>query len=133
MESSQIGTNKTSKEQIDKLVLQNASLNVSLTNFQKLHNDLVDENAALKAQVELLRNKPMQPLIDGRFKENKIVSHCLDVGGTDLNKIAVIDFSVEDREQFAQLIGYSLGGYGDLSYVTDETYYRAEQNKIESK
>jgi len=31
------------------------------------------------------------------------------------------DFSQEDREQFAQLIGYSLSGFGELSYVSDET------------
>ncbi|GMV06748.1 MAG: hypothetical protein AMXMBFR53_30230 [Gemmatimonadota bacterium] len=34
-------------------------------------------------------------------------------------------FSVEDSEQFAQLIGYSLSGFGELSYVTDETYNAA--------
>lgn len=68
---------------------------------------------------------PMQPLINGRFKENKIVSYCLD-NKTDMNRIAVQDFTPEDRMQFAQLIGYSLGGYSDLSYVTDESYYLAE-------
>jgi len=100
---------------------------------QKLIDGLALEINGLKAQVELLRNKPMQPLINGRFKENKIVSHCLDFGGTDLNKIAVMNFSIEDREQFAQLIGYSLCGYSDLSYVTDETYYRAEQGILTSR
>ena len=85
------------------------------------------EIAELKAALHLAVTKPMQPLINHRFKENKIVRHCLDAGGTDLNKIAMLDFSVEDAEQFAQLIGYSLGGYADLSYVTDESYYRAEK------
>lgn len=70
---------------------------------------------------------PMQPLVVDshgrpRFKENKIVRYLLDHGGIDLNKIAELEFPVEDRQQFAQLIGYSLSGYGELSYVTDEAY-----------
>ena len=90
-------------------------------------NMLNKANESLKAALHLAVTKPMQPLISHRFKENKIVRHCLDAGGTDLNKLAMMDFSVEDREQFAQLIGYSLGGYSELSYVTDESYYRAEK------
>jgi hypothetical protein len=56
-----------------------------------------------------------------RFKENKIVTHLLECGKqrlrVDMNSIAVEDFSAEDRAQFAQLIGYSLSGAGDLSYM----------------
>ncbi len=37
-------------------------------------------------------------------------------------------FSDEDREQFAQLIGYSLNGFGELSYVSEETYEAAERS-----
>lgn len=70
--------------------------------------------------------KPIQPIVDSRFVENKIVSYLLDNGGICLNKLAVLDFSDEDRAQFAQLIGYSLSGYGDLSYVSDEAYDSAE-------
>jgi len=74
---------------------------------------------------------PLQPLVvypDGvvRFKENAIVRALLDTGALDMNKLARMDFSVEDREQFAQLIGYSLSGFGDLSYVRTETYCAAE-------
>lgn len=76
-------------------------------------------------------NNPIQPIIsvDGvlRFKENKIVSFLLEHGGYDLNKLAQMDFPREDREQFAQLIGYSLSGFGELSYVSEETYVAAEQ------
>lgn len=76
---------------------------------------------------------PMQPLlIDGhgtlRFKENQIVSKLLDYAterGYGLNEIGRERFDVEDQMQLAQLIGYSLSGYGTLSYVTDESYYRA--------
>ena len=70
---------------------------------------------------------PDQPLIEGRFKANPIVQYLLDNGavGVDMNHLALMDFSDEDRQQFAQLIGYSLGGYGDLGYVSDEAYERA--------
>lgn len=74
---------------------------------------------------------PIQPLYydkDGtlRFKKNEIVAFLLDAGPFDMNKIALMPWSDEDREQFAQLIGYSLGGFGELSYVSGETYERAE-------
>ena len=70
---------------------------------------------------------PQQPLIrdsDGilRFKQNAIVRYLLDMGPATLTLIAEIPFSNEDRVQFAQLIGYSLSGFGDLSYVSDEAY-----------
>lgn len=73
---------------------------------------------------------PIQPLYRDdkgklRFKENKIVRFLLDAGPFDMNKLALMPFSAEDREQFAQLIGYSLDGFEELSYVTDETYERA--------
>lgn len=78
---------------------------------------------------------PIQPLqLDDkgvlRFKENKIVRHLLDNGGIDLNQLARIEFEREDREQFAQLIGYSLSGFADLSYVTDDTYSIAEASFV---
>jgi len=68
---------------------------------------------------------PMQPLVwdDNviRFKRNKIVEYLLDHGGIDLNKIQLLAseglFSKADQRQFAQLIGYSVSGYGDLSYA----------------
>ena len=80
---------------------------------------------------------PMQPLIIDikgviRFKPNAIVQYFLDrdreagpgnSGG--LNRIPLLPFSKEDREQFAQLIGYSLEGYGELDYVGCRTYNKA--------
>lgn len=79
----------------------------------------------------MLKN-PIQPLYideDGtlRFKRNEIVDFILENGGIDLNQIAGMKFSQDDREQFAQLIGYSHSGYGDLSYVSDETWYAAQK------
>ena len=70
---------------------------------------------------------PIQPIVDHRFVENKIVSRLLDEGGIDMNDIACWDIPQQDRIQFAQLIGYSVSGFGSLSYVDDETYDAAEQ------
>lgn len=81
---------------------------------------------------------PIQPLIrstDGviRFKSNAIVRYLLDAGPFDMNHLAIVNFSDEDREQFAQLIGYSLSGFGELSYVSDETYSEAEKKSCGSE
>ncbi len=75
---------------------------------------------------------PIQPLLHDergvlRFKENAIVRYLLDAGGIDMNKLAILPFKREDREQFAQLIGYSVSGFSDLSYVSDKTYERARE------
>jgi hypothetical protein len=75
---------------------------------------------------------PLQPLIKDdrgviRFKANAIVRFLLDNGPHNLNHLAVMNFSAEDHEQFAQLIGYSLSGFGDLDYVRNETYEAAAQ------
>jgi hypothetical protein len=77
------------------------------------------------------KQHPIQPLQkdkDGviRFKPNAIVRFLLDHGKFNLNDLAAMDFSKEDRQQFAQLIGYSLPGYGELrSYVTNKAWERA--------
>ena len=62
---------------------------------------------------------PHQPLVYDkcrilRYKENSIVRHLLDNGEIDLNDIARMNFSIDDRIQFAQLIGYSWDGLRDL-------------------
>ena len=76
---------------------------------------------------------PMQPVIKEdehdvpRFRRNAIVRALLDRdiardrsnGG--LNWIATQAFTQEDQEQFAQLIGYSIFGYHELSYVSDKS------------
>jgi hypothetical protein len=79
---------------------------------------------------------PIQPLYrddDGRirFKQNAIVRFLLDAGPFDMNQLSYMPFSIEDREQFAQLLGYSLSGFAELPYVTDATYERAETQEIE--
>jgi hypothetical protein len=75
---------------------------------------------------------PMQPIVDvsgiKRFKANAIVLHLIVTHPScDMNALSRMDFSDEDRMQFAQLIGYSVGGYADLSYVSDESYEAAEK------
>jgi len=87
------------------------------------------QNTTLETTMNKL-NHPIQPLeVDEhgvvRFKQNAIVRYLLDQGGIDLNQISGTPFSRQDRVQFAQLIGYSMGGFGDLSYVTQEDYEAA--------
>lgn len=74
---------------------------------------------------------PIQPIekdVDKtkRFVPNRIVRMLLDTGIIDLGDIAKLDFTDQERMQFAQLIGYSLCGFGELSYVDDVSYEAAE-------
>lgn len=80
----------------------------------------------------MTQDHPIQPLyLDGtnviRFKQNAIVKFLLEAGPFDMNKLALMPFSVEDREQFAQLIGYTFGGFAELPYVTNKTYNKAHR------
>ena len=74
---------------------------------------------------------PLQPIVKDergvtRFRANAIVKWILDSKLIDLNRIAAMSFDDADREQFAMLIGYSLGGASELSYFSDETIEAAE-------
>lgn len=77
----------------------------------------------------------MQPVVlasDGviRFQENPIVRAILDFAtskGMSLNDIALVDFRREDREHFAQLIGYSVSGFGELGYARPSTLAKADE------
>jgi hypothetical protein len=75
---------------------------------------------------------PIQPLgeVNGvmRFKANAIVRHLLDTHQTcDMNTLARMTFSDDDRQQFAQLIGYSVSGFGDLSYADPAMVEQADR------
>jgi hypothetical protein len=80
---------------------------------------------------------PMQPVGDDgtgvrRFKANRIVRDLLayaSARGLDLNDIAARDYRDEDRVQLAQLIGYSVAGFGDLSYVSNAAWERATEDE----
>ena len=75
--------------------------------------------------------QPLQKDNEGvvRFRQNAIVRFLLDAGPFDMNHFALMQFDNKDREQFAQLIGYSLNSFGKLSYVSDEAYNKAESQK----
>lgn len=93
------------------------------------------EDAWNAATERAAKQVPMQPVgvaDDGvvRFKANRIIGALYREAanhGLDMNGIARGDFTKEERMQFAQLIGYSVSGYGQLSYVSDESYDDAEQ------
>lgn len=80
----------------------------------------------------------MQPVICDarkvhRFKANAIVRHLLDwasARGCDMNTLAIIPFKNEDRTQFAQLIGYSVSGAGDLSYFSRTVLAQADRASV---
>lgn len=77
-------------------------------------------------------NHPIQPLQRDptgvlRFKSNAIVKYLLRTPGGGLNELAKVAFPKEDWQQFAQLIGYSLDGYGTLSYVDDAAFEAASR------
>lgn len=90
---------------------------------------------------------PMQPLCwdNGgvlRFMENRIVRDLLDLATyekiMDLNTIAIDAakgrYTKAEQRQFAQLIGYSVSGYGDLTqYVSTEQAKKADSIKRPSK
>jgi hypothetical protein len=68
-------------------------------------------------------------LVDGilRFKRNQLVRYLVDVLPGGMNALAVLpNIDKEDRDQLAQLIGYSVDGYGSLSYSSDHHYNAAK-------
>lgn len=80
----------------------------------------------------MAKKQPMQPVVYDehgviRFQANELVQHLLDFGGLDMNHLGMVDCSNQDREQFAQLIGYSVSGFGDLSYVRHKTLLKADR------
>lgn len=72
---------------------------------------------------------PIQPVeadLHGtlRFKRNAIVGKLLELcsaRGFGLNEIALERFDQDDLVQFAQLLGCSVSGFGDLGYVDVDT------------
>jgi hypothetical protein len=78
---------------------------------------------------------PMQPLVSDdqgvtRFRRNKIVDYLLEWArpkGMGLNELRAIGFDDDEWQQLTQLIGYSLSGWGTLSFVDDAAWDRAQQ------
>ncbi len=74
---------------------------------------------------------PMQPLVRDsssvvRFQQNHIVRFLLDTFTGGMNALLAHHFGDEDRQQLAQLIGYSVDGYNDLSYVSYRAALRSD-------
>jgi hypothetical protein len=88
-----------------------------------------------------MSDTPTQPIIldaDGtvRFRENPVVRLLLDEAqkrGFGLNELAILtadrpDLYPDDASaQLAELIGYSLAGYHELDYVSDERALAASE------
>jgi hypothetical protein len=76
---------------------------------------------------------PMQPIgLDpngtARFRENRIVRYLLDAGPFDMCQIADLPgITNAERMQFAQLIGYSVSGAGELRYFDHETIRKMDR------
>lgn len=74
---------------------------------------------------------PMQPivLVDGiaRFKDNRLVRFLIDQYGLNQLHMRCSDATQDDWNQLAQLIGYSVSGFGDLSYADHETVAKADK------
>ena len=70
-------------------------------------------------------------LVDGvlRFKANDIVAYLLEAvrqgEKADMNTLAQLNFGKRDREQFAQLIGYTVRGYAELRYASKKSVKKA--------
>ncbi len=67
---------------------------------------------------------PLQPIEISdrtpRFRQNDIVVHLVSLHPEVLDSLDSSAFSSEDKMQLAQLLGYSVGGFCELSFVTDD-------------
>lgn len=80
------------------------------------------------------RKQPNQPTYTDkhgvrRFQGNEIIEYLVQNDIINLNDLAALKFSKEDQAQFAQLMGYSVSGWGDLSYVTNKKWKSVEGNE----
>jgi hypothetical protein len=102
-----------------------------LDQYEKL---VTTENDAEADEYPPRGGHPLQPIAldehgTARFKKNAIVDYLLEAGPFDLNQLALMPFSTEDREQLAQLIGYSVSGFNELSYVSTAACEEANEKR----
>lgn len=75
--------------------------------------------------------RPVQPIVEDhgllRFEPNLIVRFLLETSKNDLNALRLMNFPQEDWDQFYQLIGYSLSGYGGLTFISDDAVARSHK------
>ena len=73
----------------------------------------------------------MRPLVDVngviRFKQNAVIRWLFEQGHLNLNRIPVDELPLEDVEEFWQMLGYSVSGYGELSFIRPETVAEADE------
>lgn len=66
-----------------------------------------------------------------RFKKNAVVRYLVNTEIISLNEVLAFSLAnglpIEDVEEFWQMLGYSTAGYGDLSFVRDETKNAADE------
>lgn len=62
-----------------------------------------------------------------RFRRNQIIDYLYSKGLFDLNALAVMEFDKADRIQIAQLLGYSVSGFGDLPYADADVVALADK------
>lgn len=83
-----------------------------------------------------MKSFPMQPIViapDGvaRFQANRIIEDLLLSGRLNLNDVAIAAargaYSEAEQMQVAQLIGYSVSGFGELSYADRDVVRRADK------
>lgn len=83
-----------------------------------------------------MKSFPMQPIVladDGviRFQENRIIRDLLKTSTLDLNDIARAacsgKYNDAEEMQLAQLLGYSVSGFGDLRCADRDVVRRADQ------
>jgi hypothetical protein len=95
-----------------------------------------DQNDTSRSQLPIVTpadgNPPIRPMIIDeqgvlRFRVNQIVRDLLDLGSLDLNAIALREYSRADREELAMLIGYSVSGISELSYMRRSTIRRIDE------
>lgn len=59
----------------------------------------------------------------------ELLDRATAAGIMDMNAIAFMNFSDEDQQQFAQLIGYSVSGYSELSYAGEQDGCRCDVHR----
>lgn len=85
------------------------------------------EGPQVERSSALLPDQPIYMDDEGtiRFVANSFVEYLLRSASFSLHDLMlIVPASKAEREQFAQLIGYSVAGYGDLSYVSQDSRSR---------
>ena len=62
-----------------------------------------------------------------RFCKNRIVRFLLQQGGFKISTLMDMPWDAKEIEHFYQLIGYSVGGFGELNLISDEAKERADK------